>query len=145
MSITEMTKSLQFRSQAMAFANCLSGYKRFTVQEEVMFNFKKTFRKPNEKFAANKSNKMCTRCGGKPHSSRPCPVLSKKCNTCEKVGHFSKCLEANPNQIHKYNQQNNFAKQKKFLQSMHLYHRRWESFILRNKSLACLRHGNISQ
>ena len=42
---------------------------------------------------------MCTRCAGKPHSSRPCPVLSKKCNTCEKVDTSQKCVEANPNQI----------------------------------------------
>ena len=90
MSVTEMTESLQFRSQAMAFASSSSGNKPFTVKEEVGFNFKKTFRKPNEKITANKSNIMCTGCGVKPHSSRPCPALSKKCNTCEKVGHFSK-------------------------------------------------------
>ena len=35
MSITEMTKKLQFRSQAMVFANSSSGNKRFTVKEEV--------------------------------------------------------------------------------------------------------------
>ena len=78
MSITEMTESVQIRSQAMVFASSSSGNKPFTVKEEVVFNFKKTFRKPNEKFTANKSNNMCTRCGGKPHSSRPCPALSKK-------------------------------------------------------------------
>ena len=33
---------------------------------------------------------MCKRCGGKPDSSKPCPALDKKCNICEKVGHFSK-------------------------------------------------------
>ena len=87
MSVTEMTESLQLRSQAMAFASSSSGNKPFNVKEEVVFNFKKTFRKPNTKITANKNN-MCTRCGGKPHSSRPCPALSKKCNTCEKVGHF---------------------------------------------------------
>ena len=61
-SVTEMMESLQFRSQAMAFASSLSGNKPFSVKEEVGFNFKKTFRKPNEKITANKSNNMCTRC-----------------------------------------------------------------------------------
>ena len=69
MSVTEMTKSLQFRSQAMAFANSSSANKPFTVKEEVGFNFKKTFRKPSEKNTANKSN-MCTMCGDKPHSAQ---------------------------------------------------------------------------
>ena len=91
MSVTEITESLQLRSQAMAFESSSSGNKPFTVkEEEVGFNFKKTFRKPNEKIMANKSNKTWTRFGGKPHSFRTLPVLSKKCNTCEKVGHFSK-------------------------------------------------------
>ena len=78
MTVTEMTESLQFRSQAMAFASSSSGNKPFIVKEEVGFNFKKTFRKPNEKVTANKSNNMCTSCGGKQNSSRPCPALSKK-------------------------------------------------------------------
>ena len=78
LSVTEMTESLQFRSQAMAFACSSSGNKPFNVKEGVGFNFKKTFRKPNEKITADKNNNMCTRCGGKPHSSRPCPALSKK-------------------------------------------------------------------
>ena len=90
MSVTEMTESLQFRSQARAFASSSSGNRPFTVKEEVGFNLKKTFRKLNEKNTANKSNHMCIRCGGKPHSSRPCPTLSKKCNTCKKVAQFSK-------------------------------------------------------
>ena len=42
MSVTEMTESLQFRSQAMAFASFSSGNKPFTEKEEVGFNFKKT-------------------------------------------------------------------------------------------------------
>ena len=46
MSVTEMTKSLQFKSQAIAFANSSSGDKPFNVKEEFGFNFKKTFRKP---------------------------------------------------------------------------------------------------
>ena len=96
MSITEMTESLQFRSQSMAFGSSSSGNKPFTVKEEAGLNFKKTFRKPNEKFTSNKSNNMCTRCGGKPHSSRTCPALSKICNTCEKMGHFSKMCRSEP-------------------------------------------------
>ena len=62
----------------MAFESSSSGNKPFTVKNEVGFDFKKTFRKPNKKFTANKSNYMCTRCGGKPHSSRPCQMLIKK-------------------------------------------------------------------
>ena len=81
MSVTEMTESLHFRSQAMDVASSSSGKKPFTVKEEVGSNFKKTFRKPNEEITANKSNNLCTRCAGKPDSSRPCPGLSKKCNT----------------------------------------------------------------
>ena len=88
MLVTEMTECLQFRSQAMAFARSSSGNKPFTVKEGVGFNFEKTFRKPNEEITANKRNNMCTLCGGKTHSSRHCPALSKTCNTCEKVGQF---------------------------------------------------------
>ena len=58
MSVTEMTESLQFRSQAMAFASSSPGNKPFTVKEEVGFNFKKTFRKPNEKITANRNSNM---------------------------------------------------------------------------------------
>ena len=89
-SITEMTETLQFRSQAMAFESSSSGNKTFTVKEKVGFNFEKTFRKPNGKFTAKKSNNLCTRCVGKPHSIRPFPALSLKFNTSEKVGNFSK-------------------------------------------------------
>ena len=100
MSVTEMTESLQFRSQAMAFAKC----------ERSWVQIKKTFRKPNKKITANKSNNMCTMCGGKPHSSRPCPALSTNCNTCEKVGHFSKMCRRKPQpNSGKYNKQNNFC------------------------------------
>ena len=55
MLVTEMTESLQFRSQAMAFASSSSGNKPFNVKEEVGFNFKKTFRKSNEKITAEKT------------------------------------------------------------------------------------------
>ena len=93
----------------MAFASSSSGIKPFNVKGEVAFNFKKTFRKPNEKITANKSN-MCTRCGAKPHSSRPFPALSRKCSTCEKVGHFSKMCRSKPQpNSGKYNKQNNFC------------------------------------
>ena len=68
MSITEMIESLQFKSPAMAFVSSSSGNMPFTVKE-VGFNYKKTFRKPNEKFPTPKSNNMCIRCGGEPHSS----------------------------------------------------------------------------
>ena len=112
MSVTEMTESLRFRSQAMAFASSSSGNKPLNVKEEVRFNFKKTFRKPNEKITANKINNMCTRCGDTPHSSRLCPALSKKCNTCEKVGHFSKMCGSKPQpNSGEYNKQNNICEE----------------------------------
>ena len=98
----------------MAFAISYSGNKPFTVKEEIVFNFKKTFPKPNEKFTANKSNNMRTRCEGNPHSSRPCPVQSKKRNICEKVGHFSKMCRSKPQPISgKYNKQNSFCEAEK--------------------------------
>ena len=55
MSVTEMTESLQFRSQAMAFASSSSGNNPLNVKEGVGLNFKKTFRKPNEKITAKKA------------------------------------------------------------------------------------------
>ena len=112
MSVTEMTKNLQFRSQAVAFASSSSVNKPFNVKEEVGFTFKKNFRKSNEKITANKNNNMYTRCGGRPHSSRPCPALSKKCNSCEKVGHYSKMCRSKPQpNSGKYNKQNNFCEE----------------------------------
>ena len=105
----KMTESLQFRSQAMTFASSSSGNKPFNVKEEVGFNFKKTLRKPNVKTTANKSDNVCTRCGGEPHS---CPALSKKRNTCEKMGHFSKMCRSKPQpNSGKYNKQNNFCEE----------------------------------
>ena len=57
---------------------------------------------------------MCSRSGGKPHSSRPCPALNKKCNTCEKVGHFSKMCRSKPQiQVSTINKIT-FAKKKAF-------------------------------
>ena len=55
---------------------------------------------------------MCTRRGGKPHSSRPCQALSKNCNTCEKMGHFSKMCRSKPQpKSGNYNKQNNFCEE----------------------------------
>ena len=111
-SVTEMIESLQFRSQAMAFAGSSSGNKPFTAKEELGSISKSPFAKPNEKIKANKSNNMCTRCKGKSHFSRPCPEVSKKCNTCEKVGHFSKMCRSKPQpNSGKYNKQNNFCEE----------------------------------
>ena len=112
MSVTEMTENLPLRSEAMTFASSLSVNKHLNVKEEVGFNFKRTFRKPIKKVTSNKSNNMCTRCGGKPHSSRSCPALSKKCNTSEKVGNFSKISRSQPQpNSGKYNKQNNFCQE----------------------------------
>ena len=55
---------------------------------------------------------MCNRCGGKPHSSKPCHALNKKCNTCEKVGHFSKmCRSKTQPKSGKSDQHNNFCEE----------------------------------
>ena len=43
MSVTEMTESLQFTSQAMAFASSSLGDNLFTVKEEIWSKFKKNF------------------------------------------------------------------------------------------------------
>ena len=113
MSLSEMTESLQFRSQAMAFASSSTGNRPFVINEEVGYNFKKTSRKPNEKFLGNKGNSyLCNRCGGKPHSSKPCPALNKKCKTCEKVGHFSKmCRNKTQPKSGNTDQHNNFCEE----------------------------------
>ena len=90
-SLSEMTESLQFRSQTMVFASSSTGNRPFVIKEEVGYIFRKTSRKPSEKFNGNKGNSnLVNRCGGKPHSSKPCLAFNTKCNTCEKVGHFSK-------------------------------------------------------
>ena len=125
MSVTEMTESFQFRIPATAFASSSSGNKPFTVKKEVGYNFKKTFRKPNEKITANKSNNMCTRCAGKPHFSRPCPAISKNATPVKRWYTSQNCVEANPNQtqVSTINRKS-FAKKKMFLQSKHLQHRR---------------------
>ena len=62
MSLSEMTESLQFRSQAMVFASSSTVNRPFGIKEEVVYNFKKTFRKPSEKFTGNKGNgNLCNR------------------------------------------------------------------------------------
>ena len=89
---------------------------------------------------------MCTRCGGEPPSSRPCPALSKNATSVKRWDTSQKCVEANNNQIQlKTVNKVTFAMERTILQSRHLEHWRWECFIVKNKSLACLRHGNISQ
>ena len=113
MSLSDMTENLQFRSQAMAFASSSTGNRPFVIKEEVGYNFKKTFRKPSENFTGNKGNgNLCNRCGGKPRSSKPCPALNKKCNTCEKVRHFSKmCRSKTQPKSGKSDQHNHFCEE----------------------------------
>ena len=96
MSIIETNESLQFRSQALVFPRTSSSNKPFNVKEEVGYNFKKTSRKTNKKFTAKKMQKFCTRCGYKPHFSRPCLALSKKINANERVVQFSKFCRSKP-------------------------------------------------
>ena len=97
MSLSEITESLQFRSQTMAFSSSSTGNRPFVSKEEKGYNFKKTFGKLSENFTGNKGNgNLCNRCGGKPQRSRPCPALNKRCNTCEKVGTFQKSAEVKP-------------------------------------------------
>ena len=113
MSLSEMTQSLQFRSQAMALASSSTGNRPFVLKEEVRYNVKKTFRKPSEKFTGDKGNgNLCNRCGVKPHSSKPCPAVNKKCNTCENVRHFSKmCRSKTQPKSGKSDQHNNFCEE----------------------------------
>ena len=55
---------------------------------------------------------MCNRCGGKPHSNKPCPALNTKCNTSEKVGHFSKmCRKKTQPKSGKSDQHNSFCQE----------------------------------
>ena len=77
MPLSELTEILQFRCQAMAFASSSTGNKAVLVKEELGDNFKKTFRKPSEKFTGSKGNgQLCKRCECKTHSSKPCPALN---------------------------------------------------------------------
>ena len=113
MSLSEMTESLQFRSQAMAFASSSTGNRPFVIKKDVGYNSRKIFRKPSEKFTGDKGNgNLCNRCAGKPHSSKPCPALNKKCNTCEKVGHISKmCRSITQPKSGKSDRHNNFCEE----------------------------------
>ena len=55
---------------------------------------------------------MCTRYGGKPHSSRTWPTLIKVCNTCERGWDLSKMCKSKPQPISvKYNKQNPFCEE----------------------------------
>ena len=91
MSFSEMAESLQFRSQEMAFASSSTGNKPSMVKEKVGYNFRKTFRKPSEKFSGIKGkSQLCNKCRSEPQSSGPCPALNKKCNTFENMGNFAK-------------------------------------------------------
>ena len=113
MSLSELTESLQIRSQAMAFVSSSTGNRSFVIKEEVGCGFEKTFRKPSEELTGYEGNSnLCNRCGGKPHSSKPCPALNRKCNTCEKMGHFSKmCRSKTQPMSGKYDQHNNFCEE----------------------------------
>ena len=42
---------------------------------------------------------MCTMCGGKPHSSSPCPTLTKNATPVKRWDAYQKCVEANLNQF----------------------------------------------
>ena len=111
MTRSEVTKSLQFRREATAFASSSTGNKPDMVKEEVGYNFKKTLRKSSEKFTGSKGNGyLCNRCGGKPHSSSLCPTVKKKCNTRENVGNFAKmCKSRTQPRSGKLYQHNNFC------------------------------------
>ena len=55
---------------------------------------------------------MCTRCGGKPPSSRLCPALSKNATPVKKMGHFSiKCRSKPQPNSGKYKKQKNFCEE----------------------------------
>ena len=91
----------------MAFSGFSIGNKPLKVKAKVGNELKRPFQTTNEEFTADKSNNMCTRCGGKPISSRPCPALSEKSNICEKEGHFSK-MWRNKTQTNSAKQKQNF-------------------------------------
>ena len=134
-SLSKMTESLQLRSQAMAFASSSTGKRSFVIKEEVGYNFKKTFGKPSEKFTGNEGNgNLCKRCEGKPHSSKPCPALNKKCNTCEKVGHFSvRCRSKTQPKSGKSDQHNNFCEEEVKLSGQTLSEREMGRYYTREK------------
>ena len=140
----EIFKSLSLRSHKMIFARSSSCNKHFNVKVEVGKNFSKTVCKPSEKHAANKSNKLFSRCGSKPQLRRSCPAISKIFNTIMKIP--QNWAETNPIWIQvREIDKTTIVKKKMFLPSKHLQDRWWECFMQENSSLACLRHGNISQ
>ena len=65
-----MTKNLQFRSKAMAFASYSSGNEPFNVDKRLVTTSKKRpFENQTKKLMANESNDMCTSVGGTTHVS----------------------------------------------------------------------------
>ena len=73
MTLSEKTDCLQFRTQAAAFESSSTGNKPVTVKEAAGYKFKKTFRKPKEKFSGSEGNgHLCNRCDGRPHSRKLC-------------------------------------------------------------------------
>ena len=89
MSLSEMTESLQFRSQAVAFASSSLGNRPFVIKEEVGIQLQKDLQK----------NSLVVKA----------MVTNKKCNTCEKVGNFSKmCRSKTQRKSGKSDQHNNF-------------------------------------
>ena len=77
------------------------------------YNFKKTFRKPKEKFTGRKSSgHLCKRSWGNPHSSKPCLALNKKNNTWEKMRYFAKmCRIRIQHRLRKSDNHNNFCEE----------------------------------
>ena len=64
---------------------------------------------------------------------RLCPALGENCNTHEKVQIFWKlCRNKHQPNSGTFNKQNSVCEEKMILQS-NLQHRRWKSFILKNK------------
>ena len=148
MPLSKMTESSQFRSQAMVFASSSTGNRPFVVTEEVGYNFKKTFREPREKFTGNKGNgNLCNRCGGQPHSSKPCSALNKKCNTCEKVGHFSKMCRRKKPSLSQVSLTSTTTSARKRVSCLVKHHPkwRWECTIHGKTCLKCRLHGSTLQ
>ena len=83
MTLREITDSLQLRGKKMAFASSSTDNKPVIEKKKSGYN-KNAFKKLSEKFTGNKGNgHLGKRCGGKPHSSKPCPALNNIYNTCD--------------------------------------------------------------
>ena len=79
MTFREITDNLQLRGNASSSTD----NKPVIVKKKSGYN-KNAFKKLSEKFTGNKSNgHLGKRCGGKPHSSKPCPALNNNYNTCD--------------------------------------------------------------